>query len=81
MKEWLLYAVVEAEKKFGGGTGIVKLRSVYNLFVARFLWVAKVIPFTVFSSWVDEAPEKMREWLVENQVIANYVNNRGRNAF
>lgn len=75
VKEWLLYAVVEAEKQFGGGTGTVKLRSVYDLFVARFPWVAKVIPFTVFSGWVDEALDKMREWLEENQAIADYVKN------
>lgn len=73
VKEWLLYAVIEAEKQFGGGTGTVKLRSVYDLFVARFPWVAKVIPFAVFSGWVDEALDKMREWLEENQAIADYV--------
>lgn len=43
--------------------GTVKLRSVYDLFVARFPWVVKVIPFAVFSGRVDEALEKMREWL------------------
>lgn len=73
VKEWLLYAVVEAEKQFGGGTGTVKLRSVYDLFVARFPWVAKVIPFTIFSDWVDEALDKMREWLEDNQAIADYI--------
>lgn len=73
VKEWLLYAVIAAEKQFGTGTGTVKLRSVYDLFVARFPWVAKVIPFTVFSGWVDEALDNMRQRLEENQAIADYV--------
>lgn len=73
VKEWLLFAVIEAEKQFGSGTGTLKLRSVYDLFVARFPWVAKWIPFKLFSLWVEESLEKMRDWLAKNQAIADYV--------
>ena len=31
VKEWLLWAVTEAEKDLGGGTGKLKLRQVYDL--------------------------------------------------
>ena len=31
VKEWLLFAVVQAEKELGSGTGQLKLRYVYNL--------------------------------------------------
>ena len=74
IKEWLLYAVTEAEKELGGGTGQLKLRQVYDLFVQRFP-VAAVVPFDTFSGWVDEALEQMREMLAKNEYAAAYVEN------
>ena len=41
-REWLLYAVTKAEKELGGGTGQIKLRYVYDMFVARFDALKKV---------------------------------------
>ena len=73
VKRWLLIAVIETEKQFGGGTGTVKLRKVYDLFVARWPWVAKVVPFELFSTWVDEALAEMRELLEKNLAVAAYV--------
>ena len=75
VKEWLLYAVTEAEKELGGGTGQLKLRQVYDLFVQRFPAVAAVISFDTFSVWVDEALEQMREMLAKNEYAAAYVEN------
>lgn len=75
IKEWLLYAVTEAEKELGGGTGQLKLRQVYDLFVQRFPTVAAVISFDTFSGWVDEALEQMREMLAKNEHAAAYVEN------
>lgn len=75
IKEWLLYAVTEAEKELGGGTGQLKLRQVYDLFVQRFPAVAAVISFDTFSLWVDEALEQMREMLAKNEHAAAYVEN------
>lgn len=73
IKEWLLYAVTEAEKELGGGTGQLKLRQVYDLFVQRFPAVAAVVSFDTFSLWVDEALEQMREMLTKNEHAAAYV--------
>ena len=39
VREWLLYAVTKAEKELGGGTGQIKLRYVYDMFVTRFAWL------------------------------------------
>lgn len=75
IKEWLLYAVTEAEKELGGGTGQLKLRQVYDLFVQRFPAVAAVVSFDTFSLWVDEALEQMREMLAKNENVAAYVEN------
>ena len=75
IKEWLLYAVTEAEKELGGGTGQLKLRQVYDLFVQRFPAVAALVSFDTFSLWVDEALEQMRELLAKNEHAAAYVEN------
>lgn len=71
--EWLLGAVIEAEKALGSGTGQLKLRQVYDLFLIRFPWVARVIPFAMFSDMVDDALEDMRELLETNVAVQEYV--------
>lgn len=74
VREWLLWAVTEAEKELGSGTGELKLRQVYDMFVTRFPWLAKVVSFTRFSQMVDEALEEMRELLAGNQAVSAFVN-------
>lgn len=73
VREWLLYAVTKAEKELGGGTGQIKLRYVYDMFVARFAWLAKVISFEMFSMMVDEALDKMKEMLENNKAVKKLV--------
>lgn len=80
LREWLLGAVTEAEKELGGGTGKLKLRQVYDAFVARFPWLAKVISFATFSDMVDDALEEMREMLDKNEAVQDYVAAGGRTA-
>lgn len=73
LRQWLLYAVIEAEKDFGSGTGALKLRAVYSEFCQVFPELAQVISFTVFSSLVDEALERMKNILEVNKDIEAYV--------
>lgn len=77
VREWLLWAVTEAEKELGGGTGKLKLRQVYDLFVTRFPWLARIVPFDLFSSLVDDALEDMRDMLKTNQAVKAHVNGEG----
>lgn len=74
VRKWLLWAVTEAEKELGSGTGALKLRQVYDLFVIRFPWLARVISFALFSRMVDEALEEMREMLASNEAVSAFVN-------
>lgn len=76
VREWLLYAVTKAEKELGGGTGQIKLRYVYDMFVARFTWLARVISFEVFSMMVDEALESMREMLKSNEAAKKFISGK-----
>lgn len=76
LKEWLLLAVVQAEKELGGGTGQVKLRYVYNLFIEKFTWLSRILSFDVFSMLVDESLDKMRAMLESNEELQNYINKK-----
>lgn len=69
VKEWLKYAVCVAEQELGTGTGQLKLHKVYDMFVEKFPVFAKILPFSVFSSWVDLALEWMKEQLDKNATI------------
>lgn len=72
IKQWLLYAVTEAEAQLGSGTGQIKLRYVYDKAIERFKW-AGIIKFETFSDWVDEALEEMKHMLATNQQIRQIV--------
>ena len=68
-KEWLKWAVCYAEEQLGSGTGQLKLRMVYDMFVDRFPALASILPFAIFSKWVDLALEWMRDQLDKNENI------------
>ena len=68
-KEWLKWAVSYAEQELGTGTGQLKLRMVYDMFVDKFPALASILPFNIFSKWVDLALEWMREQLEKNENI------------
>ena len=68
-KEWLKFAVCYAEEILGSGTGQLKLHYVYDMFIEKFPALASVLPFSVFSQWVDLALEWMREQLEKNANI------------
>lgn len=74
--EWLKYAVAEAEKLLGSGTGQLKLRQVYDWFCDKFPVIAAVLPFGVFSAWVDIALETLDKWL-DNGNVAAYIGYEG----
>lgn len=73
VKEWLLYAVTEAERELGSGTGQIKLRYVYDMFIKQFPFLVEKITFDAFSVLVDEVLEKFRVLLDQNENIKTYV--------
>lgn len=73
VKEWMLFAVTKAEKELGSGTGKLKLRYVYDMFIAKFPWLGKVVSFEMVSMMVDDALEEMRTMLESNKAVQEYV--------
>ncbi len=72
-KEWLKWAVTEAEKDLGSGTGQLKLRMVYDMALSKFSWIAKLITFEEFSIWVDEALLWLNKQLESNNAVIEMV--------
>lgn len=72
VKNWLVYAVTLAESELGSGTGQLKLRTVYNMFILRFPKLSMLITYKRFSNLVDDALAIMREML-KNDKIANII--------
>lgn len=73
IKEWLLYAVIEAEKELGSKTGKIKLRQVFDCFIVKFPIFSKFISFNAFSNLVDIALDEMKKLIKTNEQCKNYV--------
>lgn len=73
IKEWLVFACMEAEKELGSGTGQLKLRMVYDAFLTKFGWLARFVSFDVFSKLVDEALEDVKAMLATNDTVREMV--------
>lgn len=67
IKEWLVYACLQAENELGAGAGELKLRKVYDLFVSKFPVFSKFVSFERFKNWIKIALDNCE----------NYINNIG----
>lgn len=72
VKEWLVFAVADAEKYLGSGTGQMKLRYVYDMFVTKFPAIAVFLSFKQFSKMVDGALDKFNELIKTNNNIKDF---------
>lgn len=72
-KNWLIYAVSKAENAFGSKTGKLKLRYVYYLAVQAYPVIVKLLPFSIFSVFVDSALKAMRIMIENNKEISDII--------
>ena len=77
-RNWLVFAVSEAERTLGGGTGKLKLRYAYNIAIKYFPTLTKMIPFSLFSVMVDNALETMRAMIDTNKAISDVIHNKDK---
>lgn len=75
-KNWLVYAVSDAEKYLGSGTGKLKIRYAYDLAIKQYPVIAKIIPWSLFSKLIDAALVVMRQMIDDNQMIANVISGK-----
>ncbi|MBM6828873.1 hypothetical protein H9X85_04715 [Anaerotignum lactatifermentans] len=76
IRGWIFVAVMEAERQLGDGTGLLKLRQVYDRFEQCFPKEARNISFSVFVQWVDEALADMRRVLKEQEEVYGLLEQR-----
>ena len=73
IQNWLLGAVILAEKELGSGTGAAKLALVFQKFTEKFPAIAMLMTEEQFNSYVNEALSKMRKMMENNEAINNYL--------
>lgn len=73
LKEWLKWAVFKAEQEYGGKTGQLKLREVFNLAIQQFPWLLRFVSFEEFSLYVDEALEWLKTQLESNDAMKQLI--------
>lgn len=76
VNEWLKYAVTEAEIKLGSGTGQLKLRRVYDMFIDKFPAFSTIVPFPIFSAMVDNALKWLAKQLDQNPNVKSIIENQ-----
>lgn len=74
IKQWLIWACSQAELALGSGTGMLKLREVYDMFITQYPIFSKIISFSLFQKWTEEALLVFKDWL-ENNAIAQEMFN------
>ena len=75
--EWLVAICADAEAVYGGGTGYLKLRYVYDAFLAQFPALSKYISFDTFAKWVDVALDMLKEQLKTNDMLNEIITTGG----
>lgn len=73
IQNWLLGAVILAEKELGSGTGAAKLALVFQKFTEKFPTIAMLMTEEQFNNYVNQALAKMRQMMEKNQAISNYL--------
>lgn len=69
--EWLVSAVVQAEAELGSGTGRLKLKMVYDMFMRRFPTASVFVSLDTFSGWVDIALDTVKMLLYKENMNAS----------
>ena len=73
VKQWLIYACIEAEILMKSKTGQLKIRYVYDKFNDRFKWISLVISFEQFTSLLEVALKEAKHLIETNQNIKEYI--------
>lgn len=69
VQQWLIWAVAKAEEVLGSGTGQLKLRYVYDMFITKFPVIAKFVTYDEFKAMTEKALEEFKKMLESNKQI------------
>lgn len=69
VQEWLVWAVAKAEDTLGSGTGQLKMKYVYDLFVAKYPAIAIFLSYDQFLEMAEKALDEFKEMMENNEAI------------
>lgn len=73
VKQWAVYACALAEAHLGSGTGQLKMKETYNMFLKTFPSLAEIISFEQYKAIAEESLAELKEMLKTNPNIQNIV--------
>ena len=73
VKQWAIYACALAESHLGSGTGQLKMRETYNMFLQTFPSLAEKISYNTYKGIAEEALVEFKEMLKTNPNVQNVV--------
>ena len=73
IKQWAIYACALAQKELGSGTGELKMRYTYDLFVSTFPFLAQIISYERYKEIAENALLEFKRMLETNPNVKRLV--------
>lgn len=81
VKEWAIYACALAEAHLGSGTGQLKMRETYDMFIVRFPNLAKIVPFEIYKATAEIALTEFKKMLELNPNVKDLIIEKGEQKY
>lgn len=79
IKQWAIYACAMAEATLGSGTGQLKMRATYDMFLEKFPVLAKIVSFERYQQIAENALMEFKKMLKENPNVQELIIKEGEN--
>lgn len=79
IKQWAIYACAMAEATLGSGTGQLKMRATYDMFLEKFPVLAKIVSFEKYQQIAENALMEFKKMLKENPNVQELIVKEGEN--
>lgn len=77
IKEWAIYACALAQAHLGSGTGQLKMRETYDMFISRFPDLARIVPFEMYKGIAESALLEFKKMLENNPKVKELIIEEG----
>lgn len=77
IKEWAIYACALAQAHLGSGTGQLKMRETYDMFISRFPDLVKIVPFEMYKNIAESALLEFKKMLENNPKVKELILEEG----
>lgn len=81
IKQWAVYACAMAEAHLGSGTGQMKMRETYDMFLQRFPSLATVITYEKYKEIAEKALLEFKQMLSTNPNIQEMIIKEGETKY